>query len=494
MIRLLFILFLFQNNILLSQNLASFDFNKVWNPNSQGADSGQKTLILDDHILTMGFYYYNSASQMGLSLSLLDTTGSPIWTKNHTLPGYYHLQGNDILLFDSTTIFIVGQAYHLTTGWDPFIAGFTTHGDSLFYHLIKDSTDAYYVSIVKSNDSLFVSGGQSDTSGSLYNRILLKCFNPAGILHYGYTGNNELFYPSQILKYNGTVFVGGNLRTNASSNYNVKSYIHTYNDNLTQRIYQWNLGNTLNEYFSSMLLWQNNIYAVSEISVIYPPNTNTFFKPKIGIIPANSSTGLYTQYDTIGKSNLEIDLANISLFNDTLLIMPLASENNAPSNILYFINPDLEKICEMKVYYDSLGNSLDFLKSIAAYKQSKIAGAGLYIDLLSPTTQINWNFLSNHFWDFYTENCSGPDAVSEIKINHFNFYPNPARNEITVINSETNDFYEIEIYNSEGKIEYIKNDCFSSTKINIRHFRPGIYIIRIKTADKVLHEKLIIQE
>lgn len=76
----------------------------------------------------------------------------------------------------------------------------------------------------------------------------------------------------------------------------------------------------------------------------------------------------------------------------------------------------------------------------------------------------------------------------------FNIYPNPSNN-IVYIDIETNlKYYQIEIYNTIGKVEFsYKNQLNNKIEINTTSLANGIYIVKISNNENIGFKKLIIQ-
>lgn len=101
------------------------------------------------------------------------------------------------------------------------------------------------------------------------------------------------------------------------------------------------------------------------------------------------------------------------------------------------------------------------------------------IRLLSRTGGYNLNWIQ----------FSQPTSVETPKINRFKIYPNPAHTDFFL---EFNDekTRHIALLDMLGKITKLHSTDLSTTKINIRGYRPGIYFVKIMDSNEIITKKL----
>lgn len=93
----------------------------------------------------------------------------------------------------------------------------------------------------------------------------------------------------------------------------------------------------------------------------------------------------------------------------------------------------------------------------------------------------------------YASNTIG---IAEGKLNSFNLFPNPAKENVSIRFKENTTVADIFIYSIEGKEVFkganttIENDIFS---FSTSEFKTGIYIIKVMIAGQVLMKKLVIE-
>ncbi|MFY7732063.1 MAG: LamG-like jellyroll fold domain-containing protein [Bacteroidia bacterium] len=81
-------------------------------------------------------------------------------------------------------------------------------------------------------------------------------------------------------------------------------------------------------------------------------------------------------------------------------------------------------------------------------------------------------------------------GVSDINVNSFSMYPNPA-NKILIINN-LNKESQINIFDITGRIIYAENILTSNTELNIENWKDGIYTVQVITEGRIANQKLII--
>ncbi|MCF8366144.1 MAG: T9SS type A sorting domain-containing protein [Bacteroidales bacterium] len=99
----------------------------------------------------------------------------------------------------------------------------------------------------------------------------------------------------------------------------------------------------------------------------------------------------------------------------------------------------------------------------------------------------------------YTENgFSGiksfkgsPTGLAADEIRGLEIYPNPAKDELNVICPVQDGSVEITIYSVQGQIMLTAMLTSHESIFNISHFENGVYLIKIKTNDKMIVEQLI---
>jgi 1,4-alpha-glucan branching enzyme len=78
----------------------------------------------------------------------------------------------------------------------------------------------------------------------------------------------------------------------------------------------------------------------------------------------------------------------------------------------------------------------------------------------------------------------------ELIVDHLSVYPNPAKDQLTISSKER--ITSIEVYGLDGKL-LIQNDQVSNT-LDVRQMLPGVYLLRIETANNIHSRKILIHE
>lgn len=98
---------------------------------------------------------------------------------------------------------------------------------------------------------------------------------------------------------------------------------------------------------------------------------------------------------------------------------------------------------------------------------------------------------------FFTLSSSAQDAKQQVKIQEsasiegLNLYPNPVSNGRVTITSKNDSDKEVIIFDILGK--KVLQSTLSSKELNVSNLSPGVYIIRINTADASATRKLIVK-
>jgi hypothetical protein len=98
------------------------------------------------------------------------------------------------------------------------------------------------------------------------------------------------------------------------------------------------------------------------------------------------------------------------------------------------------------------------------------------------------------FWDGI-ENVVGELELLHVDVpigqdSKLKLYPNPTSG---MLNVEAPLIFDITIFDSSGRIIYFRSNNEVSTKIDLSHIEPGIYIVKIKNSEQIINGKLIKQ-
>lgn len=100
-----------------------------------------------------------------------------------------------------------------------------------------------------------------------------------------------------------------------------------------------------------------------------------------------------------------------------------------------------------------------------------------------------WDFGS--FTSFSSSNCSSILSISDNTLNNISIYPNPVKSRIK-ISGRISNLESINIYNALGKTVYIQKDNLDSD-INVSNLTSGLYIMTIKTPERIVSKRFIKQ-
>lgn len=105
-------------------------------------------------------------------------------------------------------------------------------------------------------------------------------------------------------------------------------------------------------------------------------------------------------------------------------------------------------------------------------------------DTIAQTTTFNSDSIMFPF-------CISTTGITDLSPNDFNIFPNPTKGVVT-INSNSNNLFDVNVYNILGKLIYTKNDNNKSTTIDLSSINKGIYIVSILIDNKRISKRIII--
>jgi hypothetical protein len=90
-------------------------------------------------------------------------------------------------------------------------------------------------------------------------------------------------------------------------------------------------------------------------------------------------------------------------------------------------------------------------------------------------------------------NCTGIVNSEFVELNKlFSFFPNPAKNSITIESSEIN--YKLSLFDMLGnKVKTWKN-LNNNTQIDISNFKSGVYLIKFNSEKTHITKRIIISK
>jgi len=83
-----------------------------------------------------------------------------------------------------------------------------------------------------------------------------------------------------------------------------------------------------------------------------------------------------------------------------------------------------------------------------------------------------------------------PSAVSAIKNNGFDLFPNPSNDVVYLIN-ENKDVQQVNVYNNLGALVYANNNQLNYS-IDVSSFAQGLYYVNIQCSDAIIRRKIVV--
>ena len=114
---------------------------------------------------------------------------------------------------------------------------------------------------------------------------------------------------------------------------------------------------------------------------------------------------------------------------------------------------------------------------------------------LETTTSSKTSTTNPVFGEFTLQiNESSVLSVNEDHVtkNNVKIYPNPANNLVSLSLKNKQSIQQVQLFNVVGKLVFNKNNTLEKLNIDVSNFSKGIYFLRIKTNNKFITKKLII--
>jgi hypothetical protein len=202
-----------------------------------------------------------------------------------------------------------------------------------------------------------------------------------------------------------------------------------------------------------------------------------YYRLKFATSPWGSGWTEHVKYFYMLPENLELngEIVNGDYFALENIIMQNATIGNEQNVIL------------------TAGNSIDIKpNSLIEFGSSFLAKIDPYIysNCASlPFNDLTINFSPNKNDETFPD-FKNTEYVLEIDSNNYKLYPNPTNGTFTI--EGINGVSEITIYNAFG--EKIKaSEIFTKSVFDLSHYPKGIYLLTIKTNDRVFTEKVVLQ-
>ena len=98
--------------------------------------------------------------------------------------------------------------------------------------------------------------------------------------------------------------------------------------------------------------------------------------------------------------------------------------------------------------------------------------------------------LHNDWWEFIPPIT----GISEAKSGKLTVYPNPASDQLTIVDDLNTAPFEIKIMDLSGRLKMEFKTCDSPTTISVKNLEAGIYILKATAGNKILFHKIMISE
>lgn len=209
----------------------------------------------------------------------------------------------------------------------------------------------------------------------------------------------------------------------------------------------------------------------------------------------------YEAFRPVFCGNLQAYTAHTATFDDG---STYSYDYNNNTNCKYFINPSGHNLISLAFNYFELEDGKDFLKvydptTTPSTLLASYTGNAIPPDVFASNGQMLLIFTSDNDksgkgWEVTYSSAIG---ISEPVKAAFEFYPNPAADFVTVINSGSDAVKSIRIYDMTGKemisIQPVDFHNRSSVRLDLKSLASGLYMVRIEGEQSEYREKLIVR-
>lgn len=492
---ILFIYLLLQMCLLRAQ--IGLEINQTFSPGTNLSGQAYKIIEKDNSFLILSFAGDTITGHTLYSYTKKDTLGNIIWQKKYDYPNYFVFQARDFIT-NSNSLYSFGVMYKDTINdYDWFLSKHNSSGDTLFVKTFVDTASLFPLQILQTNNNE-LSGMLIEThkiTGSLYARaafvkldtngtILIKKYTP-----YNLKQPQILLYDSLYNKY----YVLGTYRTSAYSNYNVKYYIETYDQNFNLITSKNISSSSSNERMMTAILHNHIIYYTSSWMTTQLPNPNLFSQIRFNSYDPASGSVFPLNYHNVGPYDLYdvIYTTNIKLLPNGLMSFFIWEPGTFTH--LVFADTSTQIVCQSLLLQDPYQqNTL----GTHTYLNGAIYSVGGYRDTLQSYLYKDLFIKTNNYNGYLRDSCSfillNTSDLNISKID-LNIFPNPARDIISItMNKELE--LNFNIYDVLGKNVLNGSVSQKSNTIPLINFINGIYFVIFSNSDFSITKKIIIEK
>lgn len=235
-----------------------------------------------------------------------------------------------------------------------------------------------------------------------------------------------------------------------------------------------------------MAITQNNM--LNEVTIL-PDNLPTIILKK----SANKwqfeklFDGSTEQLELRNKSNVQMALSEEVEETQLWYAGSDLYENNYLLHTNVEVLPDMSNPLTANYSSYQLPGLLGAVKNVQFVKESKLLNSVLNNENQNEGSLNNGNNNNNNNGDDdENENSKIEPRRSEVEI-----YPNPADTYFQIKNLSSEDIKAIYLYNLAG--ELLKFSDKASTIVNVNDIEPGVYIVKVKTADNLSMKKVLVK-
>ena len=384
-------------------------------------------------------------------------SGDSIWKKEYLSPNtpgdtvFSKTFFYDLICTRDTAIVAVGGCnfsdglYHGGSGTDPFVVKTDYNGDTIWTWRAYVQNDpeygvsnvVYFSSIAETPEGDYIAVGHSD-----YPVVLNNKTGPNGGVLAKFSKNGELLFFKEFHDIAYTIFCDVEIDSQGN--------IIVFGDKINYENY-------------------DSLGIESGLVVKFDADGNVLFYRLISSIKSVvGKAGCVTKDDEILFIGWLIPPEELEWWQDTWII-----KYDANGEKLW------EKVIGGKT-------TVNYLHKIRATTDNGLVLFGSYGDLNHHAWIVKTDSLGNGVYEQGWQN-----SINQIQfLNEVSIYPNPASDFVSIETSDKSKTYDLEIYTITGQKVFEKTNNIGLSQINVSGFSQGIYLLNIKSKNKVYTGKL----
>ena len=473
----------------MAQNPLSTKFNAVYNFSATTDHWGNQVMELGNSLVVSGGLTHPVNGNSYSTISLLDTNGTLLSTKNYGFPNYMMYDLKKLIKKNNAAFFGFGHVYNLNdpvNKMDLLMMKFDANGDTLFTKIYHDTGLVKLNDVIQysSKDFLLLCTYTKNYNYDEYKQTLLVLVDTLGTISKLQYTPFSLYSPNLLLRdtQKKELYVMGTHKSQPGPSFITWNYLLCLNDTSFQsKFTASNITAQNNDYLQGAAFHQGAIYATYSSKLPLPLGPSDGLTVKLAKIKITGQNLGFTS-NNLGPidTSKTLSFGNMQVEKDKV-IFPVYNTRTKQS--FYFCDTLLTLICRANVPQPDINNECSASHFLLTPHHRAIS-TGMCAGRLTHLSS-HWNFMSINYEAFLLNGCSSPVGVKDWDVyrSRYSLYPNPGQGTFFIENPDLNDQeIEVTVHNSLGALVYQQHILFSRRHtLELGDLAPGLYICRLST-------------